>query len=545
MKLIIKPIGNVHTILVIFSLLLLAQMALAETWFTNEVWISPVAQTNGGNGTLDFPYDGSTQPNFDTLMGNLPRNITIHLLAGTYQTLGSPLGWNVKSGQKILGSGIDVTILNLVSGPTNDGAYTLEGEMFAQFPATNIEICDLTANANYNPSLGTYSCYGVVLTGSGHAIRRVKVINTASYTNLPTQSAESSEAWGVVINGCWPFVGVYSTGNVIEECEVSQFAGGGHITAIAFDGGPTNPISGIMRNNRVFLPPGINTSCYAFNNNWTLDLLLEGNYVSGGDVGCYGDTGGTTNMIVTYNMFNNCRNLAYFQGIARINLTFAFNKFRSTNTFSLNPAAFFFNNTFGGSYTNIVIIGNTIDFYGAAGGPTYFVKALNVQGLVVVNNIVDASLTNMFSGCTNVSVYNNYDLTGNFLTNLNQVASPNGVTRGSVMSPTNIAYQSAGTNTYYAKYGDEYIGVKGFPFAGGQVFLQEADIVLPSAAGHAGKDFIVADESGNLRQSMFIKQYINIKSTSPDKINGGTSIINTNPYTAMTIISDGTNWFAY
>jgi hypothetical protein len=63
MKLKLQSFGYFHTFFGILSLLLLAQTMLAETWFTNEVWISPVVQTNGGNGTLDYPYDGSTQAN--------------------------------------------------------------------------------------------------------------------------------------------------------------------------------------------------------------------------------------------------------------------------------------------------------------------------------------------------------------------------------------------------------------------------------------------------------------------------------------------------
>jgi hypothetical protein len=64
-------------------------------------------------------------------------------------------------------------------------------------------------------------------------------------------------------------------------------------------------------------------------------------------------------------------------------------------------------------------------------------------------------------------------------------------------------------------------------------------VVLPSAVGYAGKEFIIADETGNAGSYP-----ISIDSTSPDTINGASSVSVSINYGAETVISDGTNWFA-
>jgi hypothetical protein len=116
------------------NFLLLSNCARASAMqYTNEFWIStnatgnfyftPSGTVTANVGTIDNPYDGSSQANFDTNMNSFPPNTTIHIMAGTYSTYGNDFasngltGFHVKSGQKILGSGVDVTTLVLASGP--------------------------------------------------------------------------------------------------------------------------------------------------------------------------------------------------------------------------------------------------------------------------------------------------------------------------------------------------------------------------------------------------------------------------------------------
>jgi hypothetical protein len=215
------------------------------TGFTNEFWISTNATgnfyTSGAVGTLDSPLDGSSQANFDSNMQSLPPYSTIHILAGIYQTYGVNT-WQVKTGQKLMGSGIDVTILQFPSGTPEYGSGTAVIQSY--YTGTNMEISDLTCDCNYTS--GAYTYHGVGLDGTGNVVRRVKVIHCAKY------NAANSEAWGIVLaNGSV----VDSTGNLIEDCEVSHFAGGGGagsdaISAISFNG-PC--MSGIIRGNHVVL----------------------------------------------------------------------------------------------------------------------------------------------------------------------------------------------------------------------------------------------------------------------------------------------------
>ena len=520
-----KSFGSLRVIFGLLSLALLAQTTFSETRFSKDFWVS--TSTNTANlGTLDNPYDGSTQPNFDAVLSNLPPNSTLHILAGTYQTLGNneTHGYHLKSGQKILGSGIDVTIIQLAPGTIRENSDTCILSTDGAGSACNyIEVCDLTCDCNYTP--GTKETYhGINLNGIQNAVRRVKVIHQATY------NTNHGEAFGIGLGG--NYLCPDSTGNIIEECEVSQFEGGGGVTAMQICCG-----SGIMRNNRVFLSPTVNL--FAFNNAWSHDLLIEGNYVDGACVGVYGDTGGSTNLIIAHNTFNNCKiGVEFENGNVRQNITIAYNNIEladGSNSCGIVLNAWGPTNMLSICCTNISIIGNNFTLRDQGTRTTYMLSISYASGLVCANNRIDASLTsNYFYHSTNLNIYNNYDLNGNFLTNLNQVASPNGMTR------TTVTYSGTGIYTNYATYADKYIGIKGFST---NAQSQEVDIILPPAAGHSGKDFVVMDETGLADGATKI---INIKPApaSPDQINGGLSIGITAPYTAKTAITDGVKWFA-
>src|SRR5207245_377633 len=89
---------------VLLGLLLSATDARAVVT-TKEYWID-----DDGVGTFDGslanPFDGSTQAKFDSIMSQLTTNkdITIHLLPGTYRTGGSywaQTPWPLDSGTKL------------------------------------------------------------------------------------------------------------------------------------------------------------------------------------------------------------------------------------------------------------------------------------------------------------------------------------------------------------------------------------------------------------------------------------------------------------
>ena len=404
---------------------LLTLTATAQQQYQNEFWISTNATgvmypnpTNGG--TLDNPLDGSTEATFDSNMDSLPTNSTVHILAGTYHTFGDN-AYAVKTGQKILGSGIDVTVLQLVSYNPNhpDGNYFVHTignnkpfQGLVDGPVTNVEVCDLTCDCNYGT--GNTTVCGVTLDGTLNAIRRVKVINSYyAGTNTGT-----SEAWGVECeNSSLPT----SVGNVIEDCEVSQFAGGSFITAISLNG-----VSGTIRNNRVFLPPGLGDAMGG-----TRDVLIEGNYVDGSGTGVYCDTGGCTNLMVVHNTIRNT-----FSGVTldvvnagEKNITIAFNNFDQTNSSPEGTPGNPVFNFWGGTLTNVFIFGNTITSSGSSPSTSFLVAAYDLTGLEIANNTIDPQIasnqvdwgTAMYitTNVVNMNIDNNYDLYGNYLYNLN------------------------------------------------------------------------------------------------------------------------------
>jgi hypothetical protein len=411
----------------IIILLLFVVTAGAETQYTNEVWISTNATGNfygvgGKSGTLDNPLDGSSQTNFDLNMASIPQNTAIHILAGTYLTFGDGNNhWQPKSGQKILGSGIDVTVLKL--DPATPGNASVIG-MVNPNSGTNIEVSDLTVDCNYIS--GSVLHAGVNLEGTGHAIRRVKAIHASGTTN--------SEDF---VFSIFAEPGGHSEGNIIEECEISQFATTGtYVTGISIYGlaGAGSTISGIIRNNRVSLP--LSAGTFALGGGADVhDTLFEGNYVDGAAIGFYADTGNQTNVLVAHNTFRNCGAAIFLSGACyRQNLTFAFNNIQIIASPYVAPVAFAFDINNLGYFTNFAVIGNTVQTSFPA-GQSYFIVAnpKAFAGLQVANNSVDAGMSNSISaGYSGFNFFNNFDLVGNPLSSLNQPVSLAGGVTGNL-----------------------------------------------------------------------------------------------------------------
>ena len=160
-------------------------------------------------------------------------------MAGTYQTHGI----QVRSGIQVLGSGIDVTVLQFPPG-TPDGSTVINTAGQSGVACTNNVVADLTCDCNYIS--GSYSYGGVMLAGTRHTIRRVKLINAANM-------GRAVEAWGLIIVN-WTLD--HSDGNTIEECEVTGFDHAkpeSDLCAIGFisTSGVSVPV-GILRNNHIF-----------------------------------------------------------------------------------------------------------------------------------------------------------------------------------------------------------------------------------------------------------------------------------------------------
>lgn len=396
--------------IIAISAISLALTAPAETEFDNEFWIS--TSTNTSNlGTLDNPFDGSTATKFDTVMSSRPPNCTIHILAGTYMTDGGH-GFILKSGQKIRGSGMDVTILKLIPTATTTDIVLVDSSTAGLGAInTNIEISDLTCDCNYQ-SGEEVTFDGITLGGTNEIVDRVRVVH------VPCFDTNDLEAFGINVSGGY--------GDVIENSEVSQSAGGTYLTAMVMNGG-----AGVMCHNRVVLSPSFDSD--AFNGGAYNGVLIEGNYVDGASVGVYNDTGDITNLIIADNVFKNVRSGVDFDGdgdCIRHNITISDNTIMLT-TNNVGSGSGVYGISISPYDTNLTIIGNTVGWINTPNpdeiGFAYF---LNVgqgeEGIVVANNRVDSDLWNGDYGTNGITpwngyvAYNNYDFQGNLLTNLDQ-----------------------------------------------------------------------------------------------------------------------------
>jgi len=381
----VKLFSGSRAVGTVLSFLLIAIGTVRAEAGAREYWISTNRMTFN-LGTSNNPFNGSTQYKFDTAMNWIPAHSIIHIMPGTYQTKGLYGGYSIKTGQKLAGSGMDVTILKFPLGLRVGGSGAVM--IGCNQPVTDSEVCDLTCDCNRSNRFDTYS--GVELAGTHNAVRRVKVINCAHFGG-------NTEAWGIELSDFAPMV-VKSEGNIIEQCEVSHFnyAGGGGISAITISDG-----SGIIRSNRVILDGG----SFGLNGSWNHDVLIEGNFVEAAVSGLHGDTGGSTNVIVIHNTFKDCNAVCDFGNTFRRNLTFAFNDIVVSNTcYPKQALGFAFRDDHGGAYANILILGNRVG-YSASPGSTEndFVYARNVSGLVMADNVVDSHLTNDITKCSNVN----------------------------------------------------------------------------------------------------------------------------------------------
>jgi hypothetical protein len=168
-----------------------------------EVWITIRTDGATGDGSKETPYNGSSVDRFDDLMRSIriTTNMTIRLGPGVFQTRGGDGGgftgvWRPQSGQRIIGSGMHATTLQLIDAgttPSSQGkGQTMVG---SNFPVNNFEISDLTLHCNFARQINPYHApadpepppyNNVMLAGVGLVGRnnRVRVINFGTGSSL-------------------------------------------------------------------------------------------------------------------------------------------------------------------------------------------------------------------------------------------------------------------------------------------------------------------------------------------------------------------------
>jgi len=190
-----------------------------------NVWIAHRADGIAGSGTLNDPYDGSSSTKFDTLMNSFAEFTRVNLGPGTFETRGysddaSGVGWQPKRGMKIVGSGIDITTLKLVSAAADNKQYFAVGHALATSSggsqgvlADFFEISDLTIDCNLDGQTSSLTACGAIrIKGSHSRIRRVKATKWGTKTTLKACYVIAT----ITADPAATIPGIFDT--VIDEC---------------------------------------------------------------------------------------------------------------------------------------------------------------------------------------------------------------------------------------------------------------------------------------------------------------------------------------
>jgi hypothetical protein len=145
--------------------------------------------------------------------------------------------------------------------------------------------------------------------------------------------------------------------------------------------------------------------------------VMDGNILSGVMLGSHYDSGyGITNVTIVNNQFINCNTAIDWENGVVQDVTIANNNIVLTNTTgkaSATVQAIFFHPAPSAFY-NVAVRDNSVRVAGFNKFPNQrFILAYNSHGILIKNNRVDAALPSYFSGCTGITMMDNYDLTGN------------------------------------------------------------------------------------------------------------------------------------
>ena len=172
--------------------------SLLNTVVQSDVYIAIRTDGAPGAGTEEDPYNGgkllptldtdkppvvlANATTFDTLMNALPAGVTIRLGSGIFCTRGYPAstGWKPKSGQRIVGSGMDATTLLVCNGQASARTVAIGVDLSTVF-LQGFEASDLTIDCalsySYSGHNANASVGGVAVTGTHVFLRRIRLKN--------------------------------------------------------------------------------------------------------------------------------------------------------------------------------------------------------------------------------------------------------------------------------------------------------------------------------------------------------------------------------
>jgi hypothetical protein len=263
----------------------------ASATLPQEVWVAIRSDNLPGSGTEDDPFNGTPQPQFDSVMNAIPDNTIIHLGPGVFETYGA-MTWRPKNNWTIAGAGIDQT--TLLQTAIQPGRFqVIQGSGSAQ----NLVVSDVTVDCNYinlSPTLvAADKGIGAVSAINGH-LDNVKVIHAGG--NHETFTLGFMQ-YGV---GSTP-----PTSVLIENCRVEQ--SGPNVTAIyahntqtdeGYDPAP-NAGQAVIRNCYVEGTGDFITGGIGFQVNGYQSALIDGCSTDGCTFGFYRDSFPQTGIVIT------------------------------------------------------------------------------------------------------------------------------------------------------------------------------------------------------------------------------------------------------
>lgn len=388
--------------------------AAPEFWVTPDFYSSPT--TVQGQifdprlawpiGSIQNPYTVSDANRFDAVMNSIPTNSTIHLMAGNYQTAG---GWMPRSGQHITGAGMWVTTVqfpaSLVKSWSLQGGVRHMIQPFNQLGEGRITLEDFTLDANYQKGSFVTLC-GAQLLGPDCSMRRIRLINCASYTTNVTNYAE---CFGLTISSR----GTYdqSGNDNFDGCIVSDYTQNwnNNMTPMGFVFNAHGRVLNCELNNNLYdgtnsmLGIGIaadNTQVYGNTLRWNRDAL-------------HFDTGnGWTNVAVFGNNFLYCGWMQDYHNAHFAGINYIGNSIILTNFFPKQPYIAVINMQGESSISGMHMSGNRIQFAASTKQvPTYFLVMQNVTGFQSDGDFIDAGLSNQIISSSGVTIQSK-DLNG-------------------------------------------------------------------------------------------------------------------------------------
>jgi hypothetical protein len=375
---------------------------VARTAPTQQVWIAIRTDGQAGTGTQSDPYDGSTQARFDAVMYQLRNtpNLAINIGPGTFKTAAASTNgyahtWVVQPGWFVQGSGIDVTIIQMVGSVAGIHYGLTCFTAPPQGSTDNVTLSDFTVDCNWAELSQTadtglsgeknINTGAVYLYGSNNVVQRVKSISSfGSWAN-------AQESFAITLASP---TDSDASGNTIQLCRSEQ-PQGNYCSPFALHGRGAH----LIMNSSVILSSAAG-----------VQDGLKHVFVSGGVNGA-----NVKDCVVDSNDFVDCRSIYYqdtgsTDGVTVINNTLL----RGWEGVGLDIQNCVVG---GGSYfvsinyaptTNVTISNNHTTFDQTGNGMVQF-WSVQAQGLInstISNNSFNFDSTGMLNG-TNITVSNN------------------------------------------------------------------------------------------------------------------------------------------